>query len=131
VSVRLVAITKYVGPEVAAALVALGLEDLGEIRPQVLWEKAESMPAANVRWHLVASLQRNKIRRTLPLLHLIHSVDSLRLLEGSERVAAEQQRVAELLLEVNVPGAASKQRLALHDAAGVIAAPHEFGAVRI
>ncbi len=130
-SVRLVAITKYVGPEIAAGLVSLGLEDLGESRPQVLWEKAESLSAASVRWHLVGSLQRNKIRRTLPWVHLIHSVDSLRLLEGIDRIAVEQQRTIEVLLEVNVSGDANKQGLPPQDVGRVIDAAHEFGTVRI
>jgi pyridoxal phosphate enzyme (YggS family) len=112
-AIRLVAVTKYVGPEIAAGLVSLGLTDLGESRPQTLWEKAELIPPGAVRWHLVGPLQRNKIRRTLPLVHLIHSVDSLRLIEAIDRIAAElQQRVVDILLEVNVSGDANKQGLA-------------------
>ena len=68
-AVTLVAVTKYVSAEIAAAVVAAGCHDLGESRPQELWSKAEALAGSPVRWHLVGHLQRNKIRRTLPLVH--------------------------------------------------------------
>jgi uncharacterized pyridoxal phosphate-containing UPF0001 family protein len=79
--VALVAVTKTVSVEVAAALPELGVVDLGENRPQELWRKAAVLPAS-VRWHLIGHLQRNKVERTLPLVHRIHSADSLRLLHA-------------------------------------------------
>src|SRR5262245_22030577 len=71
-SIRLVAVTKYVDALTAAHLVAAGCHDLGESRPQEVWEKAAAPELAGVRWHLVGRLQRNKIRRTLPVVQLIH-----------------------------------------------------------
>src|SRR6516165_4643258 len=72
--VTLVAVTKTVSTEVAACLAELGAFDLGENRPQELWRKAAELPNT-VRWHMIGHLQRNKIERTLPLAHMIHSVD--------------------------------------------------------
>ena len=110
--VTMVAVTKYVQlPEVRALLQA-GCHDLGESRPQELWNKAAEVHGPDVRWHLVGHLQRNKIRRTLPLVSLIHSVDSRRLLEALDREAAQQQRVAEILLEVNVSAEEAKHGFA-------------------
>src|SRR5437868_3094098 len=77
--IRLVAVTKTVSPSVAAGLFELGVTDLAESRPQELWRKAPEVPGAC--WHLVGRLQRNKVERTLPLVSLIHSVDSIRLLQ--------------------------------------------------
>jgi pyridoxal phosphate enzyme (YggS family) len=101
--VTLVAVTKTVTVEVAALLPELGVLDLGENRPQELWRKAGLLPAA-VRWHLIGHLQRNKIEHTLPLVHRIHSVDSLRLLSALE----QQRRALVVFLEVNCSGEASK-----------------------
>jgi len=106
-SILLVAVTKTVGADVAQVLIRCGCSDLGENRPQELWRKAELVDGP-VRWHLVGHLQRNKVRRTLPLVELVHSVDSVRLIERIERVAAELGRTAQVLLEVNVSGEASK-----------------------
>ena len=79
-AVTLVAVTKYVSAGVARLLVEAGCHDLGESRPQQLWEKADELAGLPIRWHLVGHLQRNKVRRTLPLLAMLHSVDSPRLL---------------------------------------------------
>jgi pyridoxal phosphate enzyme (YggS family) len=99
--VTLVAVTKYVGCEIAELLPELGVRDLGESRPQELWRKAAALPKG-VRWHLVGHLQRNKIEKTLPMVHLIHSVDSERLLEALNAEAGKQSRTANVLLEVNL-----------------------------
>jgi pyridoxal phosphate enzyme (YggS family) len=98
--VTLVAITKTVNVEVASLLPELGISHLGESRPQELWKKAATLPNS-VRWHLVGHLQRNKIEPTLPLVKLIHSVDSVRLLEGLEQECAKHQLHVRVLLEVN------------------------------
>src|SRR6478735_552827 len=80
-AVRLVAVTKYVDAATTQWLVDAGCHDLGESRPQQLWDKAAALTDPQIRWHLIGHLQRNKVRRTVPLVHLVHSGDSLRLLE--------------------------------------------------
>jgi pyridoxal phosphate enzyme (YggS family) len=105
--VTLVAVTKTIRVEVAAWLQELGVLDLGESRPQELWRKAAALPSA-IRWHLIGHLQRNKIEQTLPLVELIHSVDSLRLLTALEEAAAKVDRPAAVLLEVNASREANK-----------------------
>lgn len=104
--VTLVAVTKTVSAEVAALLPELGVLHLGENRPQELWRKAAHIP--DVQWHLIGHLQRNKVERTLPLVSLIHSVDSVRLLETLEAEAARHGLAVPVLLEVNASGEASK-----------------------
>jgi pyridoxal phosphate enzyme (YggS family) len=105
--ITLVAVTKTVSAEVAALLPSVGVNDLGESRPQELWRKSDLLPKS-IRWHQVGHLQRNKIATTLPLVHLIHSVDSARLLGSIESEAAKQNRKVDVLLEVNVSGETSK-----------------------
>jgi pyridoxal phosphate enzyme (YggS family) len=111
--VTLVAVTKSVSIEVAALLPELGVVDLGENRAQEFWSRAAALPS--VRWHFVGHLQRNKIERTLSLVHLLHSVDSLRLLHALEREAEKQRRQVEVLLEVNASREGSKQGFALEE----------------
>jgi PLP dependent protein len=104
--VTLVAVTKTVSPEVAAVAAELGALDLGESRPQELWKKAAAVPSA--RWHLVGHLQRNKIDRTVPLVSLVHSVDSERLLAALGTVRREAGHPVPVLLEVNCSREAAK-----------------------
>jgi PLP dependent protein len=106
--VTLVGVTKYVDVSVARALVEAGLGDVGESRPQELWTKAEALSDLPIRWHLIGHLQRNKVRRTLPLVACIHSADSLRLLQEISREAAALGRQVDVLLEVNISGEAAK-----------------------
>jgi pyridoxal phosphate enzyme (YggS family) len=106
--VTLIAVTKTVSPEVSALLPNLGVLDLGESRPQELWRKAAALPQA-VRWHLIGHLQRNKIERTLPLVHWVHSADSGRLMRAIDDDLIRRNATLDVLLEVNVSGEASKQ----------------------
>jgi pyridoxal phosphate enzyme (YggS family) len=114
-SVRLVAVTKYASIEAVRELVALGHCDLGENRPQQLLERAALLKGSAVTWHLIGQLQRNKARKVLPVASLIHSVDSVRLLEALDRIAAEMSLRPRVLLEVNVSGEASKSGFAVEE----------------
>jgi hypothetical protein len=110
--VRLVAVTKYVGAAEIRALIAAGCDDLGESRPQQLWERAAEITELAVRWHMIGHMQRNKVERTLPLVSLIHSVDSLRLAESIDAAAGKFARRVQVLLEVNISGEPAKHGFA-------------------
>jgi PLP dependent protein len=113
--VTLVAVTKTVSPNVARLLPELGVFDLGESRPQELWRKAEALASLPVRWHLVGHLQRNKVERTLPLVHLIHSVDSLRLFQAVDAEARQRGTRPRALLQVNISGEGQKHGFAFDE----------------
>ncbi len=127
--VTLIAVTKTVSTEVASLFPEFGVHDLGESRPQELWRKAAAI--ANVHWHLIGHLQRNKIERTLPLIQRIHSVDSLRLLEALEQACQRGSRTLPALLEVNASREASKHGFAPEDVSGLAARLAELQYVRI
>lgn len=109
--VELIGVTKYVGSGVARQLIEAGLEHLAESRPQALWRKAEDLTDRKVFWHLIGHLQRNKVKRTLPLVTCLHSVDSLELLREISKHAEAHRFPANVLLEVNISGDASKTGL--------------------
>jgi hypothetical protein len=79
----------------------------GESRVQEARVKIPELPS-NVRWHFVGHLQKNKIRHSLPLFELFHSVDSLALAQEMNRIAADEGMHPRVLLEVNVAGEGSK-----------------------
>jgi hypothetical protein len=113
-SVRLVAVTKYASLEWVRQLPEVGVPVLGESRPQQLVERAAVL-TAGVEWHLIGHLQRNKVRAVLPLVELIHSVDSMRLLERIDLIAGELVLRPRVLLEVNISGEESKDGFAAHE----------------
>jgi pyridoxal phosphate enzyme (YggS family) len=106
--VQLVAVTKYVGVDEIRALAAAGCTDLGESRPQQLWDRAAELCDPSVRWHMIGHVQRNKVERTLPLVAMIHSLDSLRLAEAIDAAAGTLGRRVPVLLEVNISRDAAK-----------------------
>lgn len=108
-SVTLVAVTKRTPPEWARHLAGIGQVDLGENYPQELWSKAADLAdLPQVRWHAIGHLQTNKLKRTLPIVSMIHAVDSLKLLEelAAQKPAATQ--LERICLQVNLSGEASK-----------------------
>jgi len=109
-SVALVAVTKKWPAEVVRPLVAAGVLDLGENYPQELWRKVDSLAELDqpVRWHLIGHLQTNKARRTLPLVRMIHAVDSLKLLQLLDTLAREVSNPPSVCMQVNTSGEVSK-----------------------
>lgn len=113
--VQLVAVTKYVGAAEVEALLAAGCRDFGESRPQELWDKAAHFSSRPLRWHMIGHLQRNKARRTMSHVALLHSGDSQRLLEAVDQWAHEANRPRDVLLEVNISGDTAKHGFAPHE----------------
>ncbi|GAB5402936.1 MAG: YggS family pyridoxal phosphate-dependent enzyme [Aureliella sp.] len=112
--VKIVGVSKYVDPPFAAQLVQAGCDVLGENRPQHLWAAAEHFKAENIqaRWHMIGHLQRNKIRRTLPLLEYLHSLDSPRLASALHEELDARDGQLRVLVEVNVTEDTEKTGLA-------------------
>jgi pyridoxal phosphate enzyme (YggS family) len=105
--VRIVAVTKTHGPEAVRAAAGAGLQIVGENRVQEALPKQEATGEVPVEWHLIGSLQRNKVRQVVGRFALIHSVDRLELAEEFQKRigAGEPQRI---LLQVNCSGEPQK-----------------------
>jgi PLP dependent protein len=120
--VTLIAVTKTAAPEQIREILQLGVVDLGESRVQVLTQRAaqlneffqrraihaEGATAQKIRWHLIGHLQRNKVKAVLPLVQMIHSIDSLRLAEELDVQAARLSRKLPVMLQVNVSEESTK-----------------------
>ena len=99
--VTLVSVTKAFPVEVAQAAIRQGLLDLGESRPQEFRDKVGLLPA-DVRWHFIGRLQRNKVKYVVGRVALVHSVDRLALAEAISERAVARGCVQDVLLQVNV-----------------------------
>jgi len=106
-NVTLVAVTKTRPVEILKQAYDLGLRDFGENRVQEMIEKQPVLPS-DIRWHQIGHLQTNKVKYIAPFVHLIHSVDSLRLLEEINRQALKNERVIDCLLQVYIATEESK-----------------------
>jgi pyridoxal phosphate enzyme (YggS family) len=118
--VKLVVVTKAATIEQIRELIALGHQDFGENRVQQLVQRTAQIDehcarlrelrgsAPEIRWHMIGSVQRNKVRKMVELVRLVHSVDSLRLAEEIHVQAARRLQPMDVLIEVNVSGEISK-----------------------
>ena len=79
----------------------VGVRDFGENKVQEMTDKHEQLPK-DIRWHMIGHLQRNKVKYIAPFVHLIHSVDSLRLLREIDKQGAKAERVVNCLLQVHI-----------------------------
>lgn len=109
-SVHLVVVTKGFPAEDAIEACRAGATDLGENRVQEMLAKADALASAGFhpRWHLIGTLQKNKVKAVVGRTALIHSVDSLELLQEIAVRSARRGIVTDVLLQVNVSGEESK-----------------------
>ncbi len=138
-SVRLVVVTKSAQPGQIEEIVRLGCMELGESRVQHLRQIAEQLEndlqksgspglSGQARWHMIGHLQRNKVKHTLDLCYMIHSVDTLRLAEEIDTAAAKKNLRSSVLLQVNCSGESQKYGVpvgaAVHLAEQIVSMPH-------
>ncbi len=105
--VTLVAVTKTRPVDILQKAYDQGLRDFGENRVQEMIEKQPVLPS-DIRWHLIGHLQTNKVKFIAPFVHLIHSVDSLRLLDEINRQALKNNRIIDCLLQIYITTEESK-----------------------
>ena len=101
IGVTLICVSKFHTAETIMQAYDAGERDFGESRVQELLLKQQTLPA-DIRWHFIGHLQTNKVRQIVPFVHMIHSVDSVRLLEVINREAEKIGRRVKVLLEVHV-----------------------------
>lgn len=106
-SVTLVAVSKGKTPDQVRALAAAGQTLFGENRVQEALAKA-ALCDDRLEWHLIGHLQQNKVRKAVGRFTMIHSVDSVALLEKLDAVCGEAGRDMPVCLELNLAGEASK-----------------------
>ena len=99
--VTLVAVSKTKSVEDILEVYQAGHKVFGENRVQELATKAESLPA-DIEWHMVGHLQTNKVKIIAPFIHLIHSVDSLKLLSVINKEANKLNRTINVLLQIHI-----------------------------
>lgn len=107
VEVHIVAVTKTVSVEQIEEAIAAGITIVGENRVQEAWEKYQSV-SSKVEWHMIGHLQTNKVARALQFADVIESVDSLHLAQEIDRRAKLLNKPAEVFVQVNTSGEASK-----------------------
>ena len=99
--VTLIAVSKYHPIESIEVAYRAGQRHFGESKAQDLRIKQQALPH-DIAWHFIGHLQSNKIKYIAPFVHLIHSIDSLRLLQEVDKHACRQQRRIGCLLQIHI-----------------------------
>lgn len=108
--ITLIGVSKFFPVEKAIAAFKLGLADLGENRVQEMLPKIEQLARLGLqpRWHLIGTLQKNKVRQVIGRVHLIHSADSIALLDEINQRSIASGQCSDVLIQVNTAGEMTK-----------------------
>ncbi|MCD7904413.1 MAG: YggS family pyridoxal phosphate-dependent enzyme [Clostridiales bacterium] len=128
--IMLLGVTKTVDCERIQELADLGVKELGENRVQELMTKIDVIKGG-VNWHLIGSLQTNKVKYIIGRVKLIHSVDSIHLAEEISRRSVKAGLATDILLEVNAAGEESKHGFSPAEIYGVVDKLREFDGIRV
>ena len=129
--IRLVAATKMNDADRVREAIQAGVDICGENRVQEMLEKNALGAYEGVPLHFIGHLQKNKVRQVVGLSELIHSVDSLGLLQEISRVAGKRGLIQDLLLEVNVGAEESKSGISPEEVPGLLLEASKLPAVRV
>ena len=128
-SVRIMAVTKTVAPEIVNYAIQQGIDLLGENRVQEFLSKKDSYLEAEV--HMIGHLQTNKVKYIINDVSMIQSVDSEKLLSEISRLAVKNGRTMDILCEVNIGGEDSKSGIAPGELRGLLEKAAQTEGVRL
>ncbi|MFP4529208.1 MAG: YggS family pyridoxal phosphate-dependent enzyme [Candidatus Kapaibacterium sp.] len=132
--VKVVAVSKTHPFEMIENAIRAGIRVFGENYAQELRDKEEQLAESGLaepEWHFIGHLQRNKVKYLAPFVHMIHSVDSVRLAREINKEAAKNDRVIPILIQINTSGEESKFGCEPRDVFDIIQEASEFDNIEI
>lgn len=128
-SVTLVAVSKTRSISEIQEAYNFGVRDFGENKVQELMQKYDEFP--DVRWHFIGRLQKNKVKYLVDRAYLIHSLDSISLLEEVEKQYGKKNKIANMLIEINIGEESSKGGIMLNELQELVKAIEKCKFVKI
>ena len=128
--VELIAVTKNHTVEAMREAIDNGIMNIGENRVQEALEKSEEL-GREVKWHLIGHLQTNKVKYAVQQFDLIHSVDSVRLVQAIDKAAEKFGKVQNILVQINLAHEETKFGIDPAELDAMLAAIAELRAVRL
>ncbi len=129
-NVSLITVSKTRSVEEVLEAYNAGAREFGENKVQELCNKYEELPK-DIKWHLIGHLQRNKVKYLVDKVYLIHSLDSIRLLDEIEKQFSSKGKVASALIQINIGKEDSKTGVFLEDLQSLIEACERCNSVKI
>lgn len=113
--VTLIAVSKTKPSSMIEEATSAGIVHFGENKVQEMSEKSQVLCELPIRWHMIGHLQKNKVKKAVSIATLIHSVDTISLAYEIDKEAAKQNKLQDILLELNLAGEESKFGLSPDD----------------
>ena len=129
--IRLCAATKMNDANAVRQAIAAGVDCCGENRVQELTQKLSENAYEGAPVHFIGHLQTNKVKQVVGKVSLIHSIDSMRLLEAVNKEAARQGICQDILLEINIANEESKSGFTIEEMDSVLSQIGEFSSIRV
>ncbi len=129
--VTLVAVTKSVPEDIVFFLRNYGIKNVGENRVQELLKKMPAFEKANMKVHMIGTLQKNKVKKVVGRVTLIHSVDSEKLAVEISKRSMDNSVVSDILLQINISEEATKYGISLKDAEHVFERINSLSGIRV
>lgn len=129
-NVILVAVSKTKPIEDIEEAYSLGILDFGENKVQELIDKEEAL-AKDIRWHFIGKLQTNKVKYLVGKTYLIHSLDSIKLLEKIEQEYSKKDLIANVLIQINIGKEESKSGIFEEDITSIINKVEECNFIKV
>ena len=124
-TVTVVAVSKTKPADAIQLAYEAGHLDFGENKVQELCQKHELLPK-DIRWHMIGHLQRNKVKYIAPFVHLIHGVDSERLLNEINKQGAKNNRIIDVLLQIHIAEESTKFGFSYEEAVAILSKANTF-----
>ncbi len=127
--ITLIAVTKTYPIDAMNEAISLGVTDIGENKPQEVRDKFQHVKP--VKWHLIGHLQSNKIKYVIDRCIMIHSVDSIKLMQEIEKSALSHDCHMDILIQVNISGEESKSGVSPDELPALLEAASELSRVHV
>lgn len=127
--ITLIAVTKTYPIDAMNEAISLGVTDIGENKPQEIRDKFQYVKP--VKWHLIGHLQTNKIKYVIDRCKMIHSVDSIKLMQEIEKSALSHDCHMDILIQVNISGEESKSGISPDELPSLLEAAGELSRVHV
>ena len=127
--IRLIAVSKTVDAAVVRQAYELGLDTFGENRPQEIRDKSAVIPEA--KWHMIGRLQTNKLKYVVGKTELIHSVDTMTLMQDINEFAKKLEIVQDILIQINISGEESKAGIRPEDFENMLECAVKLNNIRV
>ncbi|AOR23937.1 YggS family pyridoxal phosphate-dependent enzyme [Clostridium taeniosporum] len=129
-NVKLLAVSKTKPIEDLKEAYEAGIRDFGENKVQELVYKEENLPK-DIKWHLIGKLQTNKVKYLVDKVYLIHSLSSIKLLKEIEKVFGKKEKIANVLMQINIGREESKSGVLKEDLLALIEEVEKCNYVRV